>query len=80
VASDDWARQNGIALRTYQIGAERDAVDYIGADAEGLFDGAGLRVANNVSQKVLEVNHPGCACIAQTCHFSPRVEAPPPGW
>lgn len=36
LASEDWARQNGLALQAYLIDAETAAVDYIGADAEGL--------------------------------------------
>lgn len=36
LASEDWARQNGLALQAYLIDAETAAVNYIGADAEGL--------------------------------------------
>jgi len=36
LASEDWARQNGLALQAYWIDAETAAVNYIGADAEGL--------------------------------------------
>jgi len=36
LASEAWARQNGLALQAYWIDAETAAVDYIGADAEGL--------------------------------------------